>query len=196
MYDRATNSYFPQIRGEAISGERKGDKLVQFRVVWTTWEQWKQQHPDTLVLSENTGFLRDYESDPYGSYTPLTGYYDNDNVIFPTQHEDDRLDEKDVVYVFEHDDEAIAVTPNRLRKDRVLTATLNTSRFTFVHDKSLNAAQLYNTTGDYNLTYANGSYTYRGETYTATSLPLEEQPVVDAFWFAWAAFHPDTQLYE
>jgi hypothetical protein len=100
IYDRATNSYFPQIMGEAISGERKGNQLDQFRVVWTTWKEWKQQHPTTKVLSDDTGFLRDYESDPYGSYAPRNGYYANNNVIFPTQHEDDRLDEKDVVYVF------------------------------------------------------------------------------------------------
>ena len=196
MYDRATNSYFPQILGEAISGERKGEDLDQFRVVWTTWKEWKQQHPTTKVLSEDTGFLRDYNRDPYGSYAPHNGYYANNNMIFPTQHEDDRLDEKDVVYVFKHDNESIAVTPNRLQNDHVLRTTLNTSTFTFLHDESLKTARLYNTTGDHNITYTDGSYSYRGETYTATSLPLEEQPVYDAFWFAWVAFHPDTELYE
>ena len=196
MYDRATNSYFPQIMGEAISGEQKGNQLDQFRVVWTTWKEWKQQHPTTKVLSDNTGFLRDYNRDPYGSYTPRNGYYANNNVIFPTQHEDERLDEKDVVYVFKHDNESIAVTSDRLQRDRVLTTTLNTSTFTFVHDESLNTARLYNTTGDHNITYKNGSYSYGGDTHTATSLPLEDQPVYDAFWFAWAAFNPDTELYE
>lgn len=124
MYDRATNSYFPQIKGAGITGDRRGERLDQFRVIWTTWGKWKQKHPDTTVLTEDTGVLREYTRDPYGSYAPRSGYYASDNVMFPTQHEDERRDAKDVVHVFKHDQEATAVTPDRLKKDRVVTATL------------------------------------------------------------------------
>lgn len=35
-----------------------------------------------------------------------------------------------------------------------------------------------------------------GAAYSAAEIPLQEQPVYDAFWFAWVAFNPDTDLYE
>jgi hypothetical protein len=35
-------------------------------LVETTWEDWKKQHPHTLVLSIETGYRRSYEVDPYG----------------------------------------------------------------------------------------------------------------------------------
>ncbi|MDY7081249.1 MAG: DUF3179 domain-containing protein, partial [Halobacteria archaeon] len=77
MYDRATDSRFPQILGTAVSGKHKGKSLEEFRVVWTTWENWRNQHPDTQVLSTDTGFLRNYDRDPYGSYNPIGGYYES-----------------------------------------------------------------------------------------------------------------------
>ena len=68
MYDRRTESLWSQIPGEAISGEYKGQKLIQLPVVHTTWEDWRNQHPDTLALSTDTGYRRDYTSNPYGGY--------------------------------------------------------------------------------------------------------------------------------
>jgi len=40
--------------------------LKTFPMVETTWRSWKKEHPDTLVLSLNTGYSRDYNRDPYG----------------------------------------------------------------------------------------------------------------------------------
>ncbi|MCX4581525.1 DUF3179 domain-containing (seleno)protein [Streptomyces sp. NBC_01481] len=37
-------------------------------MVWTTWKQWRTAHPDTDVLSTDTGALRSCGSDPYRSY--------------------------------------------------------------------------------------------------------------------------------
>lgn len=42
-----------------------GTTLESIPVLNTTWQDWKTRHPDTLVLSLNTGFVRNYDGDPY-----------------------------------------------------------------------------------------------------------------------------------
>ena len=34
----------------------------------TTWEKWRRRHPDTLVLTTETGYRRDYDRDSYEAY--------------------------------------------------------------------------------------------------------------------------------
>ena len=43
----------------------------------TRWGKWKTAHPDTLVLSDDTGFERDYTQDRYEEYRG------SGNLIFP-----------------------------------------------------------------------------------------------------------------
>lgn len=60
MYDRQTDSQWPQILGQAITGPLKRTILEEIPLVWTTWEQWKAQGIDAPVLSAETGHLRSY----------------------------------------------------------------------------------------------------------------------------------------
>ena len=57
LYDRDTESLWSQILSEAVSGERIGSKLTLLPVSHTTWRDWREKHPDTLVLSDDTGHL-------------------------------------------------------------------------------------------------------------------------------------------
>ncbi len=68
MYDRLTESYWSQALGMAVKGELTGYQLnlVPFDVI--TWGDWKKLHPDTLVLTTDTGYIRSYATDPYGNY--------------------------------------------------------------------------------------------------------------------------------
>ncbi len=66
LYDHQTESLWSQILREAVTGPKTGTDLKTFPVVETTWRSWKREHPDTLVLSLNTGYGRDYNVDPYG----------------------------------------------------------------------------------------------------------------------------------
>lgn len=68
MFDRETNSYWWQVAGRAIVGELTGAELDVLPSVTTTWKQWREQHPDTLVLSRETGFDRPYERDVFAGY--------------------------------------------------------------------------------------------------------------------------------
>jgi hypothetical protein len=50
MYDRQTDSLWPQIDGTAISGSYQGKELRPIASSLLTWKEWKKLHPDTLVL--------------------------------------------------------------------------------------------------------------------------------------------------
>ena len=51
MYDRATDSEWPQILGRSINGRMLGKSLEEIPLVWTTWKQWKERGTDAPILS-------------------------------------------------------------------------------------------------------------------------------------------------
>ena len=68
MYDRQTESLWSQIRREAVTGPMTGTRLKVLPSTLTTWQKWLQRHPQTEVLSMDTGYSRDYSRDPYADY--------------------------------------------------------------------------------------------------------------------------------
>lgn len=55
LFDRGTESLWSQIAGKAVSGPLQGTELKPIALAHTTWADWKHRHPDTLVLSRETG---------------------------------------------------------------------------------------------------------------------------------------------
>jgi len=92
MYDRKTDTYWSQIDGNAIVGELTGQELKAISIDTVVWRDWKKAHPDSEVLSQNTGFTRSYGRDPYGNY------YEDSFLIFPVENSDDRVHPKTVVF--------------------------------------------------------------------------------------------------
>ena len=41
----------------------------------TTWSEWRKQHPETQVLSRDTGYRANYDRDPYQGYASQPGLY-------------------------------------------------------------------------------------------------------------------------
>jgi hypothetical protein len=68
LFDRNTESLWSQILGEAVSGPLRGTPLPQLPAFHTTWADWRARHPETKVLSTDTGYARNYRSSPYGGY--------------------------------------------------------------------------------------------------------------------------------
>ncbi|MCZ6455200.1 MAG: DUF3179 domain-containing (seleno)protein, partial [Alphaproteobacteria bacterium] len=71
MYDHQTNSLWNQFTGTPVVGELTGSgiELRTRPVAITTWRNWLAKHPETKVLSLDTGFIRDYRPGrPYGEY--------------------------------------------------------------------------------------------------------------------------------
>ena len=68
LYDHQTESLWSQIKSEAVTGSLTGARLKLLPSTHTNWESWKARHPETLVMSDDTGYRRDYDRDPYRGY--------------------------------------------------------------------------------------------------------------------------------
>lgn len=68
MYDRETQSLWSQLLEQAIAGPLTGAALRMLPAEHTSWEYWHTRHPDSEVLSPDTGFKRDYGLNPYQEY--------------------------------------------------------------------------------------------------------------------------------
>ena len=86
MYDLGTFSLIDTFRGTATSGPLldAGVELEQASVVGSTWGDWKETHPDTMIVAEGAGLGRVYPEDP------LQGR-DAAGPIFPVGDVDPRL---------------------------------------------------------------------------------------------------------
>jgi len=93
MYDRGgkPESLWSQVKTQGISGPAANKQLTAIPCELTTWQSWKTRHPDSLVLSSNTGHQRDYSRNPYGNY------FRNQRLMFPVAPADRRLPNKERV---------------------------------------------------------------------------------------------------
>jgi hypothetical protein len=91
FYDRNSNSLWPQLALGAVTGRFSSQNLSVIPSQVTTWRQWKKEHPQTLVLSRNTGVFRDYSRDPYAEY------HKSQRVMFPLKFTDTRLSPKTLI---------------------------------------------------------------------------------------------------
>lgn len=165
LYDRETNSLWSQLLGKAISGPRRGTALEQIPMSHTTWGDWRRRHPSTRVLSRETGYRRDYDRDPYA------GYVDSRGVYFPVAHKDPRYHPKERVIGIEIAGVAKAYPFSELaRSGGRIEDRIATREIVIEYDDDLQAGSVRDRDG--------------GEIVSTT-----------AFWFAWYAFHPDTQVY-
>lgn len=166
MYDRQTESLWSQIMRKAVSGPHRGKDLEQVPLVHTTWERFRDEHPDGLVLSRDTGYSRDYDTDPYLRYARTPG------TMFPVRGDDDRLPEKEMILGIERGDDKVAFPLEELEEGPRPVRTR-------VGDEDLFVYWFPDTS-----------------TAFATTTDGERIPATLAFWFAWSAFHPETRIWQ
>ena len=198
MYDRETDSRWPQVLGTAISGEFEGESLQEFRLVWTRWEEWKAVHPGTAVLSTDTGHARNYDDDPYGSYVPnRSGYYGRDSTLFPSLGDDDTFPNKHVVIGSRDTDGRIAFEKDALREAGLLSGSGGGTTYLAVYESDLDTAYVYRNPGEETFTYDDDDGTALagdGTSHDPADLPLDRAYAFDAMWFAWSGFYPSTEV--
>lgn len=165
MYDRETESLWSQIRRQAISGPHRGRRLEQVAMLNTTWADWRARYPDTAVLSRDTGHRRNYGRNPYA------GYEASPQVMFPVRFR------------------AQGYHP----KERVLGVTLEgvTRAYPF-RELARGAAPFTDRLGERDIVVHYDAAHASAEVRTPEGQAL---PSTIAYWFAWYAFHPDTEVY-
>jgi hypothetical protein len=199
MYDRATEAWWPQILATSIPGPWNAapgtHSLREFRLVWTSWEQWRTRHPDTRVLSTDTGFARNYGRDPYGSYNPPRGYYTSDSTLFERLNRDGRFGPKRVFMGARTAEGAVAFDKSRLLEERVVRGQLGGTPVVAVADRRLDTGYVYLNPEERSVSADGESIRVGESSYDPDALPLAGLHTFDAMWFAWHGYYPDTDVY-
>lgn len=218
MYDRQTKSLWSHFNAEAIAGVLAGEELRRHPAAMVGWGEWRDANPDGLVLSRETGHDRDYGRNPY------TGYDDIDESPFLFDGDaDGRLRPMTRVVGLEDDAGAVAVQLEALLEEGVMVvelgegdivvwakrgtaSALETSRIADGRDVGTTGAFVPELDGE-RLRFERRGEVFRdeqtGSTWNvlgeATDGPLAGRRLerllhVDTFWFAWAAYLPDTEV--
>ena len=167
LYDRETLSLWSQIMERSVSGLFAGQILTSIPVAHVSWKSWQKQHPTTWVLSTNTGFSRDYNTSPY------MGYEKNSQLFFPVRYKNSQYHPK----------------------DRVLGVCFGSQckAYPFVELSRGGYQSIYDNfagrTLRINLDFENQD----GQIIDAQTNQVVNS--INAYWFAWYAFHPNTQIY-
>ena len=201
MYDRHTDTWWPQMLATSIPGPWNGDPEIQslreFRLVWTSWKQWRDQNPETEVLSTETGHAKNYSRDPYGSYNPPGGYYANETLLFGGLNPSDRFDPKRVVMGLRTPDGAAAFPKNALREAGQLEGAVGGTPILAVFDGRYDTAYGYLNPDERSFDRdGNRLVDAAGTSHEPDALPLSRVHTFDAMWFAWAGYYPETDVYQ
>jgi hypothetical protein len=221
MYDRQTETWWQQATGEGIVGELTGVQLTFIPAAMVSWEDFKSANPEGTVLSRETGFNRSYGRNPYTGYddvnnppflyqgpqTPgelppvarvLALEFDGETVAYPfdllaaLSVVNDRVGEQDVAVfwapgqasaldagiIAEGQDVGSAVAYSRELNDQLLT-------FRFEGGQIID-------------TETGSTWDIQGRAIDGplSGEQLAEVVSVNHFWFSWAAFKPETRIYQ
>lgn len=220
MYDRETHTWWQQFTGEGIVGTFAGERLDVIPAAIISFEDFRTANPEGTVLSRDTGFNRSYGQNPYAGYDRA----DRPPFLFDGDT-DGRLLPKDRVVAVSIDDADVAFPLTILEEEGVINYDVNgqdlaiffTSGTTSALDRSsIKLSRDVGATGVFDpnldgqkLTFrADGDNIMDNETDSVWNIlgqaiegPLAGKELTriahgDHFWFAWAAFKPDTIIYQ
>ena len=203
MYDKKTQSLWSTLEGEPVIGPLvgKGIKLDYLSVVTTTWGEWKKRHPDTKVLSLNTGHRRDYREG-----VAYKNYFATDELMFTVPQIDRSLKNKDEILAIRLADQPkanTAISSKFLRKNNIYQNKVGTIPYTVFTDVS-GAHRAFKTQG---ITFTHFDGNNKAVDAQGAEWTIKENSMVsdkgtmlqrlqthNAFWFGYKAAYPDVKL--
>jgi len=169
LYDRTDHALWSQIGFEAISGPNAGrsfDHIYSWSI--TTIGEWAAEHPDSTVVTTDTGHVRNYEANPYAGFFRSPEPHPT---FARTIRRDDRLPSKARVVGVRIGDQARAYPLNPPDHEGPFRVEdeLGGERVVIEFDPKDGQARI-------------------------VEVP-EGAQVVHTFWYAWAGFHPETDIH-
>lgn len=218
MYDRQTESLWSHFTGQAIAGHLVGTELGFIPSSMISWDQFRNDHVDGLVLSRETGYSRNYGRNPYPGYDDV-----GTSPFLFRGPVDDRLLAKTRVIGLRGETESLALSLEALAQEGVVHVTLDNAPVVVFHTGGLASAldgagvadgrdigqtMVFRAEIDGEpLSFRRTSSGWEDQSDTtwsflgrAVSGPRAGQRLqvvehLDTFWFAWAAFMPDTRIH-
>ncbi len=222
MYDRNTFTLWNQLTGEPVLGELAGTDVTldYFPTVLTTWQEWQQQHPDTQVLSVETGFSR-----PYNLGSAYGDYFASEETMFPVWQQSEGFDDKSYIYALRLNDVPVAYPVEIVADEQVVNDDINGAGVVViagaepllqVFGESRRVGEVDYSPGGEIRAYERGGQIFSpGETVSTVVdendaiWQVTEEALVGpdgqelvrvsghlAYWFGWYAFFPQTLVYE
>jgi hypothetical protein len=210
LFDRGSESLWSQMQVQAICGSLSETRPTLLPVVQSTWQAWKSLHPDTTVVGLDTGYRRNYDVYPYGTYDQLF----DDSTLFPVGFLDARLSKKELVLGIVHDGVTRAYPYEGLGERTVINDDVAGRAVMVVYDRGAKMAVAFDRqVGERLLSFeavegAGFPFLVRdletGSNWDLTGLAVDGElsgtriePVAtySAMWFAWAVFHQGTEIY-
>jgi len=211
MFDRRSGAVFgPQLFSEGKCATFRSARLKVVPVQEMSWSRWRELHPDTKVVSGQTGFSRNYRQYPYGSYRELN----NGDLLFPMTVDRTRPIKERVLAIRTSETAGRGYPFGELSKmgDRVaLNETVDGAPVTVFYESAEGeSAMAYDPTVDGQLlTFeADGEFyrdaetgslwTLSGKAVSGSLAGRTLRPIADSwvvFWFAWKHFLPDGKTF-
>ncbi len=194
MYDRTTDSLWSQLRGDAVVGSMTGTELPRIPHTETSWKRYRSSHPDGTVMSFETGYRRNYQQTAYKRYRRTSG------LMFPVSNRDSRLSPKTSIVGVTLEDWSVAVREQTIKSDSIVTYKDNGERVIFIHWRD--GIRAYRAPKRVAFKLEDGRLLGDGRHWSVSTESIaapdgksyERLSHVDSYWFAWATFHPRTEL--
>jgi Protein of unknown function (DUF3179) len=165
MYDRETESLWPQIAMTAVSGTNSGASLRWLPSEHMTWRAWREAYPQGKVLSTQTGFAREYSGRAYASYEH------SDETMFPVKWSRPELSKKAWVIGIMINGHAKAYALDELKREKRAQDNVAGRQIEIAYDLAKAGAEVT-------------------DKQTGKAIPSTM-----AYWFVWQAFYPTTELF-
>ena len=212
MYDRNTDTIWNAITGEPAFGPLATSDVVLdvLPVVVTDWASWLEQHPDSSVLSLDTGFLRNYTNG-----AAYSDYFNSTELMFPSWQQDtDIARNKDMVFALRLNGVGKAYPLESIIPERIINDTVGDTDLVIIADATPDrdffepggaAVRAFDSNGlifeasDDKITLISDDG--REWQITEEALIADDGDRLDrigghlAFWFGWFGFYPDTEVY-
>ena len=221
MYDRQTETWWQQANGEAIAGELAGERLKFFPAAIISWNEFKSAYPDGSVLSQETGFTRSYGRNPYAGYDDVN----NSPFLYRGPTTPGILPPVARVLTVDLNGEAVAYSYDVLEEVQAVNDTVGGQPVAIfwaagtasaldagsvAEGRDVGSANAYSRLVDeqeLHFTVENGQiidqetgseWNLLGQAVNGEMAGQQLEPVVaiNHFWFSWAAFRPETRIYQ
>ena len=208
MRDLETNSHWQQIGGDCFEGPMKGKRLTMIPFVYTTWGEWHTQHSNTLVLIPEPQYKEAYDfmNKRISNWTFGSNKKPGRDLI---REQDGRLANYEQVIGLEVGDAHKAYPISELKKEPVVNDKVGSTPVLLIY------AEAIDTTTAFSRALNGRTLVFRsekgkiidnetGSTWSAygdciagklKGQKLDRVIPEPGAWFAWAEFHPDTEVY-
>ncbi len=221
MYDRQTETWWQQATGDGLAGQYAGSRLTFLPAPMISWNDFKEAYPQGQVLSQETGFGRSYGRNPYAGYDDIN----SSPFLFRGPDNTDRLPAMARVLTVELGENTVAYPYDLLAEVHIANDVIGETPIVVFWEpgtasaldagvladgRDVGAANAFSRLLDgreLTFRFADGeiqddqtgsTWNVLGEASSGALAGTRLEPLVSInhFWFSWAAFKPETRIYQ